>query len=131
MLSPTVKTLVLTKKQNLKLFNSCRQQCLGKHNGFLLTQVIAVHQTQRRFICHSPARPACATACLHQTFQGFLTHLAYFLKISGFFVTAEFLLEEVTLMENRKCTERWKCLSQLQKQHILKLTLTYSLNFFI
>lgn len=110
------------------MFNTFGQCRLGKHNAFLLIQMIPIH---KKFVCHSPARPVCSTARLYQTFQVFLIYVAYSPKFSGFLVTAEFLLKEVTLMENIKCTEIWMCLSQLQKQHIWKLNLTYSLNFFI
>lgn len=110
------------------MFNTFGQRRLGKHNAFLLIQMIPIH---KKFVCHSPARPVCSTARLYQTFQVFLIYVAYSPKFSGFLVTAEFLLKEVTLMENIKCTEIWMCLSQLQKQHIWKLNLTYSLNFFI
>lgn len=130
----------LTKKQNKKLFNTLGQQCLGKHNGFLLIWMIFTHERQKKFIHHSPTRLVYDSVCQYQKvlFRSCAKQLDFFgtspdcsPKISGFLVTAGFLVEEMTLMKNRKSTQIWMCLSQLQKQHILRHCLTCSVNYIL
>lgn len=102
--------------------------------------MIFTHKRQKKFIHHSPIRLVYDTVCQYQKvlFQScakqldfFGTSLACSPKISGFLVTAGFLVEEMTLMKNRKSTQIWMCLSQLQKQHILRRCLTCSVNYIL